>query len=136
LIDEEEEWRRKSRATWLLRGDRNTKFFHRYTNHSKNNKVICEILDGNGYSHSGQRDLEDEAVKHFKSQYANSGQNFICDQVSTMHLYLGFLIKRDVLEMEKPYTTKEILLVLKILNRDKSHGPDGWRIEFFSVTLI
>ena len=36
LLDRENEARQKSRATWLLCGDDNTHFFHKYVNHRKN----------------------------------------------------------------------------------------------------
>jgi len=33
LAKEESEWRLKSRAIWQFKGDKNTKFFHRYAGH-------------------------------------------------------------------------------------------------------
>lgn len=128
LLDEE---RHKSRATWFLPGDRNTKFFHHYTSHRKNSKVMWEILNENGCSHSNQEDLEAEAVKHFKALYAYLEQNIILEQVSTVQHYPSFLSESDVLDMKKPCTAEEIFLVLKSFARDKSPGTDGWTMEFF-----
>jgi hypothetical protein len=48
LLDEEETWRQKSRVIWLRKGDRNTKFFHRYASHRKNQNTIWEMKDGRG----------------------------------------------------------------------------------------
>jgi hypothetical protein len=93
FLDEEETWRQKSRATWLLQGDRNTNFFHHYASHRKNRKALWEILDENGNSHSGQEDLETEAKRHFKYFYADTGQNIIIEQVSTVQHYPCFYLR-------------------------------------------
>ena len=36
LLDRENEARQNSRVTWLICGDDNTPFFHKYANHRKN----------------------------------------------------------------------------------------------------
>lgn len=43
LLSIEEEWRQKSRATWLMAGDRNTKFFQRYANQRRLQNAIWEV---------------------------------------------------------------------------------------------
>lgn len=48
LTKEEIEWRLKSRATWLSEGDRDTKFFHKYTSHRRNINTIWEIKRQDG----------------------------------------------------------------------------------------
>jgi hypothetical protein len=45
---EESKWRMKSRATWLPKGDENTKFFYNNVERRKNINTIWEIGKGNG----------------------------------------------------------------------------------------
>jgi len=66
LLDEEESWRQKCRATWLQKGDRNTKFFHHFATYRKNKKAIWEMKDEPGVTHTGQKDIEAKAVRYFK----------------------------------------------------------------------
>jgi len=40
LLEEEERWRLKSRALWIVSGDKNTRFFHRFTSHRRNKKFL------------------------------------------------------------------------------------------------
>ena len=37
----------------------------------------------------------------------------------------------EVVNLENPSTSEEILEVLKGFTKDKSLGPDGWKVEFF-----
>ena len=46
LMDKEESWRLKSRATWLACGDDNTKFFHAYARGRKATNTIWSLRDG------------------------------------------------------------------------------------------
>ena len=48
LLDREQEARHKSRAIWLLCGDDNTPFFHKFANQIKNANSIWKIKDDRG----------------------------------------------------------------------------------------
>ena len=48
LLDREHEARQKSRAIWLLCGDDNTPFFHKFANQRKNTNSIWKIKDDGG----------------------------------------------------------------------------------------
>jgi hypothetical protein len=84
LQADEEMWRHKSRAIWLQKGNLNTFFFHHFVNHRRNRKTIWKIHDGNDTLHIGQEALMNEALRHFKEFYANTGHNTIIDQLSTI----------------------------------------------------
>jgi hypothetical protein len=58
LLDEEERWRQKRRATWIKSGDNNTKFFHRFASYRRNKKYLWEITDDDGRLHTGQEDIK------------------------------------------------------------------------------
>ena len=53
LLVREQEARQKSRATWLLCGDDNTSFFHKFANHRKNINSIWKIEGDDGLSVEG-----------------------------------------------------------------------------------
>ena len=48
LMDKEESWRLKSRATWLACGEDNTKNFHAYARGRKAANTIWSLRDGQG----------------------------------------------------------------------------------------
>jgi hypothetical protein len=51
LLDlEEVEWKLKSRAIWLVEGDNNTNFFHKFASHKKNYNTILELVGSDGVS--------------------------------------------------------------------------------------
>ena len=50
---EEESWRQKTRVTWLVAGDSNTRSFHKIVEGRRKGNVIWEIIDGEGRFHIG-----------------------------------------------------------------------------------
>jgi hypothetical protein len=131
LLAEEERWQKKSRAIWIKSGDKNTKFFHRFTSYRRNKKYIWEVKDENGGTHSGQQAIKDEAIKYFKSFFSETGQNVIEDQINSVRLFTNFVTEDDVHTLEKAVSKEEIYEILRGFSRDKSPSPDGWTVEFF-----
>jgi hypothetical protein len=82
LINESEElWRQRSRAIWIHSGDQNTKFFHNFANFRRNRKFVWEIMDEEGHLHNGQKNIKEEAVKHFKNFFKEQVAPSTNDQV-------------------------------------------------------
>jgi len=65
----EEQWRLRSKSTWLESGDNNTKFFHNYAIHSRNQKHIWKIIGENHEKISDHELLKKEAVHYFQNFY-------------------------------------------------------------------
>jgi hypothetical protein len=130
-LEEEERWWQKSRAIWITSGDKNTKFFHRFTSFRRNKKHIWEIEDEAGKLHSDKEAIKDEAINYFKSFYQDTRTNNIGDQVSTVRLFPRMVLEEEVLNLENPCSREEILKVLKVFSKDKCLGSDGWTVEFF-----
>lgn len=65
LLDKEEaSWRLKNRAIWLKDGDRNTRFFHNFSNARREKKSIWRISNGGGGFYYSQQDISNEAMRY------------------------------------------------------------------------
>ena len=69
LLDHENEARQKSRATWLICGDDNTQFFHKFANHRENGNSIWNIRDDGGNMVEGFEAIAGAAVQHFETLF-------------------------------------------------------------------
>uniref|UniRef100_A0A2N9F7Q3 Reverse transcriptase domain-containing protein n=1 Tax=Fagus sylvatica TaxID=28930 RepID=A0A2N9F7Q3_FAGSY len=116
ILMEEINWRQKSCALWLQKGDKNTKFFHRLANSHRNANSIGQLsIDGTLSSN------EEEIRVHIASFYE--------------HLYMEvssllFLMRKQEW-LERPFDENEIYDVVKGFNGDKAPGPDGFSLAFF-----
>jgi hypothetical protein len=81
--------------------------------------------------HTGQEALKEEASRFFNTFFQDTGQNTIEDQIATVRLYPRLVTEEEVINLEKPCSSEELLEVLKGFSKDKSPGPDGWTVEFF-----
>ena len=59
----------KSRALWLLCGDENTPFFHKYADNRKFINSIWKIADDDGNMVEGYEDIAEAGVKHFETLF-------------------------------------------------------------------
>jgi hypothetical protein len=58
------------------------------------------------------------------------------EQVNVARLYQRFVTEEDNVLLDKPLTKQEIWEILSLFVKDKSVGPDGWTIEFFTLFFI
>ena len=74
LLDREHEARQKSRAIWLLCGDDNTPFFHKFANQRKNVNSIWKISNDGGSMVEGFDAIVGAGVQHFETLF-QAGKN-------------------------------------------------------------
>jgi hypothetical protein len=72
LLQEENKWRLRSRATWLASGDCNTKFFHNFASHNQSQKIIWDIKGEDGDPVNEDSLLKKEVVTYYKNFYKES----------------------------------------------------------------
>lgn len=65
---EEISWRQKSRVSWLMEGDRNTRFFHKVTNIQNQNNGINKLKVGDVWVED-KESIGPEAIHYFMEQY-------------------------------------------------------------------
>jgi hypothetical protein len=58
-------------------------------------------------------------------------KNTIEEQIATVRLFPRIVTEEEVVTLESPCSSEEVLEVLKGFSKDKSPGPDGWTVEFF-----
>eukprot|EP00253_Pinus_taeda_P030204 PITA_30204 len=131
LKEREESWRLRSRAIWLLEGDANTKFYHKFANGRKAINTIWELMDENGHPITSQRNLANFATGHFRGIYKARADVNILEIMRIIELFPSFVNQEDSEELMKEVTMAELEATLKWFKRDKSPGPDGWTIEFY-----
>lgn len=72
LLDEEVYWKQRSRADWLLEGDRNTKFFHAKATVRKRKNRIEGVLDENGNWSIEAEEIERRFCEHFAELFTTT----------------------------------------------------------------
>jgi hypothetical protein len=75
--------------------------------------------------------LKEEAIRFFNSLFQDTGHNYIEEQIDTIRLFPRIVTEEEVVILENPCSSEEVLEVLKCFSKDKSPGPDGWTLEFF-----
>eukprot|EP00253_Pinus_taeda_P016780 PITA_16780 len=131
LKEREESWRLRSRAIWLLEGDANTKYYHKFANGRKIINTIWELKDEHGHQVSSQKNLARLATAHFHGIYKAPADVNILEIMRVIEHFPRFIEQEDSEELLKEVTMAELEATLKWFKKDKSHGPDGWTIEFY-----
>lgn len=135
LLDKEEQWRLKSRATWLQAGDGNTKFFHNFANGRKASNTIWQLpCEPDGWASSHQQ-LARLGTLHFKSQFTAPTVTNLPDIINLAGHFPRFVEPDAVEDLIQLVTVEELEATLKWFKIDKSPGPDGWPVEFYLAFL-
>ena len=81
LLEREETWRLKSRATWLECGDDNTTFFHAYARGRKVANTVWSLEDEQGTVHDTFEGMAITGEEHFKKLYKAPAQATLVEVV-------------------------------------------------------
>jgi 4-hydroxyphenylpyruvate dioxygenase-like putative hemolysin len=131
LKEEELYWCRRSHETWLLKGDNNTKFFHRNANEKKRKQTIFS-LKYYGNHITGDENLIRHATDFYKKLFGPREGNAFAIQEDFWSSEDKVLVEENNrLEME--FSEDEIKLALDQMERNKTVGLDGFPIEFFQI---
>jgi DNA-binding transcriptional MerR regulator len=135
ILDEEELfWFKRCHETWLLKGDGNTEFFHRVANGNKRKQTIFSLNDGERVI-SGDENLLAHATNYYKELFGpGDGNAFNLD--SELWPHEDLVTDEENVQLTKPFEEGEVEKALFRMEKNKSAGPDGYPIEFFSEMLV
>jgi hypothetical protein len=128
---EEATWRLRSRAIWIEKGDKNTRFFHRFASQRCSQNTIWDLTDEEGNLISTDSELKNMAFNHFKAQYRAFDSENIDTQLDVLKNVPRFFNEDDNVDIGKPVSITELKETINIMPKEKSPGPDGWTHELF-----
>ena len=133
LLDREHEARQKSRAIWLMCGDDNTSFFHKFANQRKNANSIWKIKDDRGDMVEGFEAIAGAGVQHFETLFQADTNLHLTELLKISGNFLSSITAEENSDLTKPVTLEEINTILTLSKNDKSPGPDGIPVEVYRV---
>ena len=128
---EEEYWRQKSRSMWLQARDKNTNYFHKQAEARKKFKTINEILfQGNLVKYF--EGIKKVAHSHFKYLFLAPEEDLIDANNYPLDLVPKIVQETDNLLLATSIRMEELKKALDDMDADKSLGPDGFTVRFFT----
>ena len=76
--------------------------------------------------------MKKATTKYFRNFYKARDDSFNSEKIEVTELFPRMVQTKDLELIMKPVLANEIKNVLKLFQRDKSPGLDGWTVEFFS----
>jgi hypothetical protein len=132
LLEEKEvEWRLKSRAIWLEKGDENTKLFQAYAKGRKMSNTIWSLQDSEGRKISSFDGLDRLGKNLFQSLFKATPGASLEDIVRLALLFPKFVGEEENHALMEEVSEDELKEVLHNFQKDKIPGPNDWTIEFF-----
>lgn len=116
-------WLQKSRLSWTLNGDKNTKFFHSIAS-CRQSKNSLNSLMVNGILIEDPVIIKEEVYRHFRGLFLESWK-----------VKLGGVFKsigsNEKVELEAAFSESEIWAAVKEIDGNKAPGPDGFNLLCF-----
>lgn len=126
---EEIHLRDKSRACWLLAGDRNSKFFHRKANIRKANVGIPSLkIDGQITTNLDA--ISRHVVEYYSGLFGHS-TNIVPNKDRVKLIIPNLVSSEDNLELTRRPSADEIREAVFQMNWDSAPGPDGFIGKFY-----
>uniref|UniRef100_J3LGX6 CCHC-type domain-containing protein n=1 Tax=Oryza brachyantha TaxID=4533 RepID=J3LGX6_ORYBR len=127
---EELYWHKRSGEEWLLKGDKNTSYFHKIANGKRRKSLIHSLVE-DGRITEDEEDLSSHIVEFYKNL-------FRADSFSSIHMKENFWSESGIIpenmreEIDKPFEMKELDKVISQAKNNTAPGPDGFSIQFYT----
>lgn len=109
LNKEEQMWAQKARCDWILKGDRNKRFFQTIVKQRRAKSSILQRKDRNENLTDKPEEIEGILVEHFKSSYEDQNALSVDDILQELQgINIPQLTAQQCLELSKPITNFEI----------------------------
>ncbi|XP_057786898.1 uncharacterized protein LOC131004240 [Salvia miltiorrhiza] len=119
----------KSRASWLVDGDRNTAFFHRLAKFKKRNNTFTR-LNINGVDVYDSGIIEQHIVSHFSELFTDDGSE-LADQLEIDALIQPSISEDQNILLIRIPDEGEIAAAVFSMDVHSAPGPDGFYGMFF-----
>ncbi|KAL4309243.1 hypothetical protein GQ457_01G013830 [Hibiscus cannabinus] len=127
---EERFWEQRSRVNWLLKGDKNTSFFHNFATSRKKNNTIEEIVDQNGRIVSSSEDILATASAYFSDLFQASTMGDTAAIFDNVRRSVSTDMNNDLLA---PFVDAEVHAALRTMSPLKAPGLDGFPALFYQT---
>ncbi|OMO99624.1 Endonuclease/exonuclease/phosphatase [Corchorus olitorius] len=105
-------WMPKSRTDWIIRGDRNTKFYHTVTAKRRVRNRISRVKGEDGYWKEDQKEIEDTFYKAFEEIFTKEDEASESDiREALQNLNITTLNNNHKEILNKPFVAEEVKLV-------------------------
>jgi hypothetical protein len=128
LKQEELMWHQRSRAKWLVDGDRNTMYYHLKTVQRRRKNNIIMLKDDNGQWVDDVNQLQKLANEFYMKLFAND--NMARDWQQTPISY-PVLSQDEVEQLAAPITQEEVRCAVFNMHPWKAPGADGFPAGFY-----
>ncbi|XP_062015245.1 uncharacterized protein LOC133731834 [Rosa rugosa] len=130
LTEEHAYWKQRSKVTWLVDGDRNTKYFHRKASNRRAKNRIQGLFDDDGVWQNTEKGITGVVLDYFCSMYTAEIVDY-----NHMQSVVDLIQPKVTADMNAtlcaPYTALEIRQALFQMYPTKAPGPDGMPHLFF-----
>jgi hypothetical protein len=128
LEQEDRRWKQRAKQHWYQHGDRNTKFFHAWTQHRKKINTIWKIEDEHGCVWKEKADIHRAFVQYYTKLFTTEESVGVVKCLSGIEQRVTNDMNTQLL---KEFTANEISVALAQMQPLKSPGPDGFTACFY-----
>ncbi|XP_057986601.1 uncharacterized protein LOC131171150 [Hevea brasiliensis] len=125
---DEAHWKQHSRISWLIEGDKNTRFFHLSTIQRRHRNSIVRLQQANGEWIDAEHHIKEEIVSYFQNLYSKSPTQGEEDVISFLPKCVTPEMNNSLLAL---VINEEIKTVAFALGGSKALGPDGFSGLFY-----
>jgi mannosylglycoprotein endo-beta-mannosidase len=131
LRKEELKWYQRSKAQFILEGDSNTRYFHGVANGRHRKKRIHSLVQDNGRI-EGHEQLKAYVTNYYRNLFgAQEESSFSLNETQTDDIPHVSMEKNGFLT--EPYSEKEVMKAIFLMEHNKASGPDGFPAEFYQT---